>query len=93
MTSAIWTRRDGSKVAVADMSTPHIENALAMLKRKGAIGPSTLQFYLGCADPIGEAAQDAFNAEFADIASRRVSEFVDIFEAELKRRCEQEQTA
>jgi hypothetical protein len=86
VTTAIWTRKDGSQIAVAEMATDHIRNALAMLKRKGAVSPSTRRFYLECPGPVGEAAQDAFDAEFADITSRPTSEFVDIFEAELKRR-------
>lgn len=81
-----WKTRDGRVISVKDMETSHVQRALAMLKRKGFVGPSTVLAYLSGPVPQGEHAQDAFNAEFAEITTRPMNPFVDIFENELKRR-------
>lgn len=81
-----WTTRDGRVIDVKDMETSHVQRALAMLKRKGCVGPSTVLAYLSGPRPQGEFAQDAFNEEIDEIATRRIHPFVDIFEAELERR-------
>lgn len=83
---AQWRTRDGRIIAVRDMDTNHIQNTLAMLRRKGFVGPRTVLAYLSGPRPSGDGAQDAFNEELAEIATRPINPFVDIFEAELERR-------
>ena len=86
--AAVWTCQDGRQIAVKDMTIPHIRNALAMLKRKGMVGPRTLAPYLFGTGPMGEAASAAFDAEFNELLQRPVDRFVDVFEAELRSRGE-----
>jgi hypothetical protein len=82
-----WRTRAGRELAVADMDTAHIERALAMLKRKGCIGPRTLRPYLHLnPDQMGEFAYEAAIEEFDALLKRPVSPFVDIFEQELRAR-------
>lgn len=83
---AKWNCKDGREIEVAEMATSHIENALAMLKSKGCVGPSTVSFYLNGPMPRGDFATEAYLEEFDRVLESPVSSFVDIFEAELKRR-------
>lgn len=84
----LWKTRDGRLLYPLLMNTRHIENALAMLKRKGYIGPSTVSFYLSCPLPHGDRAMDAFDMEYDAVLDAPVSKFVDIFESILKQRRE-----
>lgn len=86
MTKKMWKQKNGELIAVEDMTTSHIINALAMLKRAGFVGPSTVAFYITCAPPCGDMALLAFEREFEGIMSAPTSIFIDLFEAELKRR-------
>jgi hypothetical protein len=81
-----WPMRNGEQIEVSDMETSHIQNALAMLEKKGFIGPSDVEFYLFCPGPHGDFAQMAFEHEIEMIFDAPVSRFVDIFKDELKRR-------
>lgn len=80
-----WTTKDGRKLNVNDMSTQHIKNSLAMLKRKGHVSAKTLLFYLNCPEPGGDGAQMAFEEEL-DSAIKNANPFIDAFEEELKTR-------
>lgn len=82
----VWTTKSGKEIPVSKMATSHIQNTLRMLRDKGYVSPSTLLFYLTCPLPNGRYAVEAFYEEFDRISSSPVSEFIDIFEAELKKR-------
>lgn len=87
--NAIWVAKNKREYRVSEMDTTHIKNALAMLKRQGFVSSSTVNFYLNCPLPRGDMAMDAFDMEFDRLMERPVSSFIDIFEAELKRRGEE----
>ena len=42
----IWIMRDGTEIKTEDMGTEHIENALALLRRRGATGSPISPFIL-----------------------------------------------
>ena len=81
-----WKTKEGKLIEVKDMSTSHIKNSLAMLKRKGFIAQSTLKSYLFCPSPRGDMAQYCFDQEFDRILNCPVSSFIDKFESELIKR-------
>jgi len=81
-----WKCKDGSEIAIKDMTTSHIENALAMLKRDGFVGVGYYLFCLNCPMPNGEMALDVVEREQLNILGSPTSQFVDMFEDELKRR-------
>lgn len=81
-----WKTKDGKKIAIKDMETSHIQNALNLLKRKGFISRKTLRFYLSTPGPNGDMAQWAFEQELDDVISSPVSSFIDLFERELSKR-------
>lgn len=80
-----WTTKDGQKLEPRDMTTSHIKNCLAMLKRKGAISDQT---FLSClsAPPNGDMAQMAWEQEINDLLSRPIAPIIDEFEKELRMR-------
>jgi hypothetical protein len=84
----VWVTRGGKRIRVNDMDTSHIQNALAMLKRDGVIGPSTLQCYLTSEPPTADMALMAFENEFQQAMEAPVNQMVDCFECELSRRKE-----
>ena len=81
----IWHGKDRDWT-IPEMETRHIKNALASLKRRGYVGPSTISFYVSGPMPTGDGAMDAFDMEFDAMMDRPVSKFVDLFEEELKQR-------
>ena len=81
-----WRTKDGRELVVEGMSTEHIISSLALLKRKGFVSPSTVEFYLTCPSPVGDMAQVAFDQECSRVFSSPVSLFIDVFKAELKKR-------
>jgi hypothetical protein len=81
----IWTQRDGTPIAVKDMTDSHLLAAARMLPRKGVIGPRTLAAYFG-PGPSGDAASLAFEQEQRQAFETPVSPFVDLFDDEIKRR-------
>lgn len=79
----IWTQRDGTPIAVKDMSNRHLLNAYRLLLRKGVIGPRTFNEYMWATVLSGEMAQ----AEQEQVLNAPpVSPFVDLFGDEIKRR-------
>ena len=81
-----WRMKNGEWVEIANMSDHHIEACLALLKRKGYIGASTLAFYLSCPEPNGDMASLEFDRECDEIFNAKVHPCYDELEAELKRR-------
>ena len=87
-----WRTRDGRQLAVVEMETTHIENALAMLRQKGYVSPKTVAFYVTCPLPQGDMAEYAFFQEQAAVFDAPVSKFIDLFEQELNERKEANHT-
>lgn len=83
---SIWTTEDGRKIDVAEMSNKHIRNAYRMLKRKGFKSPKALDAMFCGPMPRGEHAQDAWDTELEGWLDTPTSDFIDIFEAEAKKR-------
>jgi hypothetical protein len=81
-----WTFNNGDKIPIENMTTRHIERILDYLLRSGYVGQSDVSFYLGCDEPRGDGAQDAFNLEFDYVTNASINPFIDIFRAELKLR-------
>lgn len=81
----VWTQRDGTPIAVNDMTDTHLLASARMLRRKGFIGPRTLAAYLG-PGPSADMASLAFEQEQRQVFDAPVSPFVDFFEDEIKRR-------
>lgn len=79
---------NGRELTAQEMSTEHIANSLALLKKKGFVAQSTLDFYLTCPLPVGGMAQMAFAEECSHVFACPVSSSIDMFEAELKQRGE-----
>jgi hypothetical protein len=44
-----WTKQDGTQVEISEMSTEHLKNTLAMLKRKGYVSPEEWEAHLAAA--------------------------------------------
>lgn len=86
----LWQTKNGRQLRPSEMHTQHIENALAMLKRAGYVGPSTVRFYISCPLPHGDMAMVAFDQECEAVMDAPVSEFVDIFENILEERKEEQ---
>ena len=96
----LWTQRDGSKIAITDMSDGHLQNARAMLARKGFVGEEAARDIRECLGPgpSGEMATEAFEAwafagldkyatsEVLAVVQGRVSPWLDILDAEIMRR-------
>ena len=80
--SGKWIMQTGEVINICDMATSHIENSIAMLRRKGFIGYSDLSIYLG-SEPNGEMAQELY---FSELSRIKTHPALDELEAELKRR-------
>ena len=80
-----WTTKDGRELKIAEMTTGHIENALAMLERNGSISMAHLNVYLRGPEPRGDGAQMAFESEFQYVCDN-VHPAIDAFREELERR-------
>jgi len=50
-----WLTLDGRALRVSEMTTRHIRNALAMLKRNDYMSPKMLKFYLHGPRPTGSS--------------------------------------
>ncbi len=82
----IWRTRDGLPVHVSAMHEAHLRNALAMLRRNGFIGEKTLAAYFSGPLPRGEMAKDAYDRGFEEVVESKFNPYVDLLEAEMKRR-------
>lgn len=81
-----WLMRDGTEIEISDMKTSHIINSLRMLKDKGYVSHEIVSFYIGCDRPNGEAANDAFDAEFNQVMNAPVTPYIKAFNDELESR-------
>jgi len=81
-----WKMRDGTKIKIKDMSTSHIRNSIAMMKRNGWVSTDTLNFYMSCDGPQGDMAQLAFDQECDRIFEAPCSSTMTALERELKKR-------
>jgi hypothetical protein len=86
--TVVWTTKEGKQIPIGKMATQHIRNTLNMLRENGFIGAETRRYYTSCPSPTAEGALDAFNQEFDRVIEARPTEFIDLFEAELKKRGE-----
>ena len=86
-----WTTRTGEEIDIHDMPLGHLSRTVAMLERNGWVGESDVMAYLLC-EPSGEAANEAFMAEFEVVLSKRIHPLLDPLRAELKRRSLREST-
>lgn len=81
-----WTTKEGVKISIKDMDTPHIKNVIRFLKRRKA----ALDFeYLTFPEPQGEQAALALNSEmehFLDAEPEEVFPILHDLEAELEKR-------
>lgn len=95
--NGLWRMRDGTDIAISDMSTRHIENTLAMLKRKGFISlsekASVIEAIVKYETPLrleilGDMAEAQVSADFDQLLDYRfrVHPSIDELEAELARR-------
>jgi len=82
----VWTTREGKRIPVAEMTTNHIENALAMLRRNGVVSPKCVAAYVFDAGPSGDSAHDTFINECREIFGAPSHPAVDWFKDELARR-------
>jgi len=81
-----WTMKNGEEIDIRDMTDRHLKNSYKMLKRSGAIDPSTFKLYFCCNGPSGEMAQYYFDQEFEAALMAPKSPFVGWFEEEMERR-------
>jgi hypothetical protein len=81
----IWTQRDGTPIAIKDITDSHLLAAARLLRREGFIGPRALAAYLG-PGPTADGASLAFKQEQGQAFDAPVSPFVDLFDDEIKRR-------
>lgn len=80
----IWTKRDGTKIAIADMDTQHIKNAIAMMRRNGFCRFGSFWSMVRASRlPMGEGAADSLERE---VANARPHPILDALEDELARR-------
>lgn len=82
-TGALWTTATGDEIPLDEMSTQHIRNALAIVKKIEDDGPPG-----GFPMFQGEMAQDAAEHQFFQAEDRydEASWWVTAFEEELKKR-------
>lgn len=82
--SAIWKTKDGRRLTPAEMTTEHITNTLAMLKRKGWVSVEEFEHSWACAFSLrGEMA--SYYAEQA-ASELKPASIIDALEEELTRR-------
>ena len=81
---ATWKCKDGRVLDISAMTTDHIKNCIAMMRRKGFVSVEEFRYYL-CADTsaMGDGAYDAFENE---MSSLRFCRAIDAMEAEVNKR-------
>lgn len=80
----IWVTKDGRRIPVTDMETAHIENTLAMLKRKGWCSPEEFTS-AWCSLGMCRGEMATYYAEQA-VVSMKPAKIVGVLEDELLRR-------
>lgn len=77
-----WKCKDGRVLEISGMDTQHIQNTLAMLRRKGFMSPDEAVMCM-TNPPTGDGAYDAWESEMDAI---RVSHSIPHLEKELAKR-------
>ena len=83
----VWETKDGRRLRVADMTDDHIQNTIAMLRRKGWNSMGDLDSFLMGGPHDSEMAEMYFFHELNDV---KVTGWLDVFDAELRRRGQKE---
>jgi hypothetical protein len=62
----VWVQRDGTPIRVKDMTTSHLENTVAMLRRAAPniYDREVISTYIYATPPGGDMAMDMFDREF-----------------------------
>lgn len=81
-----WKMRDGTLIAIKDMSDSHLLNAIKMCERNGYISTRTLSFDVYGPQPQGDMASYYYEQELDAILRAPVSSKLDELEAEAERR-------
>lgn len=81
-----WKTKDGQELSIENMETSHIKNCISMLRRNGFVSFSEIARYFNLFFLVDPDPQDQFDRDFNTLPI--VSEFLDLFEAELKNRNE-----
>jgi hypothetical protein len=67
MSDEVWTTRDGTRIAVGDMSEGHVRNALRMLLRKRRVRLAQMYPPFAIEDNVSESdAQDLMNDQHSE---------------------------
>lgn len=94
-----WRMRDGTIIKIQDMTSGHIKNALALIRRRGYVSASQRERLIEAlvryetalrTDTLGDMAEAQIQADFDELAISRiyVHPIIDAMEDELKRRKE-----
>ena len=78
-----WITKDGRVLKPSEMTTEHLQNAIAMMRREGRITPGELLDMIAYA---GSAPDGAALAVEREIEEAQVSWGLSVLEAELSRR-------
>ena len=81
-----WKTRDGQVIPIKDLEIQHLKNIIKILKKKGFISQSTLDFYLTSSGPLGDMASYAFEREQDKVFKAPVSKELDWLIEELAKR-------
>ena len=84
-----WKMGDVTLIDIDKMESSHIQNCLAMMRRKGFIGVEELGHYFG-PGPQGDMASLAFEQAQSEAFNMRPAGVIDEFRTELASRGEEE---
>lgn len=87
MSELVWTTKDGQKLRLSQMTTAHINNALAHLRRQGFVGETEFDAAWSAALSFsGEMAQMLAENSASDLVPHMA---IDLFEQELELRAQE----
>ena len=82
--SRVWKTLDGREIPIERLTTPHLKNIIAMLKRKGHVSAEEFGSSIAAAASMqGETAQMYAENE---VATMKVNPMLDVLEMELEKR-------